>query len=79
MQLRRDFFTKYGDAIYGGRGFVVVGVSLGGPLEAEVPQDTDRVVTRTVTWDDLAEYPDHPRHEEFRRYLDWKRSHSQLG
>ena len=79
MQLRRDFFTKYGDAIYGDRGFAVVGVSLGGPLEAETPPDTERVVTRTVTWDDLAEYPEHPRSDEFRRYLDWKRSHSQLG
>jgi hypothetical protein len=77
MQLRRDFFTRYGEAIYGDRGFVVLGVSLGGPLEAEASQDTQRVVTRTIAWRDLADFPEHPRAEEFRRYLAWKQAHSQ--
>jgi hypothetical protein len=79
MQLRRDFFTKYGAAIYGDRGFVVLGVSLGGLLEAETPPDTERVVTRTLSWEDLAAYDDHPRADEFRRYVAWKRSHSRGG
>jgi hypothetical protein len=77
MQLRRDFFSKHGAAIYGDRGFVVLGVSLGGSLEDETPADVPNLVTRTLGWDDLAEYPQHPKGEEFRRYLSWKRSHSQ--
>jgi hypothetical protein len=78
MQLRRDFFMKYGKAIYGRRGFVVLGVSLAGPLEAETPPDAEGVLTRTLNWNDLAEYPEHPKGDEFRRYLEWKRAHSQL-
>lgn len=78
MQLRRDFFTKYGESIYGDRGFVVLGVSLGGPLEAETPPDAEGIVTRTLGWSELADYADHPKAEEFRRYLAWKRDHSQL-
>jgi hypothetical protein len=29
-----------------------------------------------LTWDELAECPEHPHAEEFRRYLDWKAQHS---
>lgn len=77
MQLRRDFFAKYGSAIYGERGFAVVGVSLGGPLEVATPEDADGIATRTVSWSDLAQWDGHPCGNEFRRYYDWKRSHSQ--
>lgn len=78
MQLRRDFFAKYGTAIYGERGFVVLGVALAGALEASAPENTDSLVTSSVTWDTLAEYAGHPKAEEFVRYLKWKRDHSRL-
>lgn len=76
MQLRREFFAKYGRAIYGKRGFLVLGVALAGPLEADTPADSADVVTRSVTWGDLATYPSHPRAEEIGRYLQWKRENS---
>jgi hypothetical protein len=76
MQLRRDFLAKYGAAIYGKRGFVVLGVTLAGGIEAEPPPDSDGVVTRSLQWSDLGSYPDHPRAEEVGRYLSWKQAHS---
>lgn len=78
MQLRRDFFAKYGSAIYGDRGFVVLGVSLGDALESAVPEDTAQLVTRSIDWAGLAEYAQHPKADEFRRYLRWKRANSKL-
>lgn len=78
MQLRRDFLTKYGRRIYGERGFVVLGVSVGDPVEREAPTEGDGVVTRGMTWDELASCEQHPGADEFRRYLAWKRQHSRL-
>jgi hypothetical protein len=77
MQLRRDFFTKYGSAVYGDRGFAVLGVSLGGPLETETPADAHGIATRSIAWAELAEFDSHPSSEEFRRYYEWKLAHSQ--
>ena len=47
MQLRREFLGKYGRRVYGERGFSVLGVSRGEPLERETPPDAEGVVTRT--------------------------------
>jgi hypothetical protein len=76
MQLRRDFFAKYGSAIYGNRGFVVLGVALSGAVEDMTPQDTQAVATRTLTWVELSDYEPHPVQEEFVRYYEWKSAHS---
>jgi hypothetical protein len=35
--------------------------------------DRKRVTIAWLTWDDLASCNRHPRAEEFRRYLEWKR------
>ena len=47
MQLRREFLGKYGRRVYGERGFSVLGMSRGEPLERETPPDAEGVVTRT--------------------------------
>jgi hypothetical protein len=76
MQLRRDFLAKYGPAIYGERGFVVLGITQLGDIERDPPPDADGVVTRGLHWSDLVSYADHPKADEFWRYLQWKQAHS---
>jgi hypothetical protein len=76
MQLRRDFLAKYGPAIYGQRGFVVLGIALAGGIETDPPPDADGVVTRGLQWSDLASYAEHPKADEFGRYLKWKQDNS---
>jgi hypothetical protein len=70
---RRDFLGGIGARVYGDRAFVVCGVVLEAPLAVE-PPDAHGVHTASVTWDEHAGYEDHPRADEFRRYLAWKRS-----
>ena len=76
MQLRREFLTKYGSAIYGPRGFVVLGVALSGALEEQAPEDTGAVATRGLTWAELSDFERHPARDEFARYYEWKSAHS---
>ena len=35
-------------------------------------EDLRPVMIVWLTWDELAECPEHPHAEEFRRYLEWK-------
>lgn len=72
MQLRRDFFRRYGARMYGSRTFVVVGIIRDEPFEQPQSPDEESVITRMVKWSELAEYQGHPRKEEFGRYYDWK-------
>jgi hypothetical protein len=74
LQLRRDFLGKIGRGVYGDRAFVVLGIVLDEPLAAVTPPDAQGVHTASLRWDDLAAYQHHPKHEEFARYLEWKRS-----
>jgi hypothetical protein len=76
MQLRRDFLERYGRRVYGDRRFMVVGVVLADPIEAAPPQDSEHVATRTIRWEELAEFPGHPAHDQLAAYLAWKRKHS---
>jgi hypothetical protein len=73
LQLRRDFLGGIGPRVYGERGFVVCGVILDDPL-AQTPPDANGVHTASVTWRQLAAYPEHPCGGEFARYLAWKSS-----
>ena len=78
MQLRRDFLENYGKRIYGERQFLVLGVVLSDPIEAVTPPDTEHVVTRTLRWQDLAEFDARPAHNELADYVAWKRKLSGL-
>ncbi len=76
MQLRRDFVENYGRRIYGARRFVVLGVVLQDLIEAITPGDSDHVTTRTIRWENLAEFSGRSAQGEFAHYLAWKRHHS---
>jgi len=73
LQLRRDFLGMIGPRVYGDRAFVVCGVVLDDPLGVE-PPNAKGVHTASVTWEQLSGYENHPRAEEFGRYLAWKQS-----
>jgi hypothetical protein len=74
LELRRDFLGKIGRRIYGERGLVVIGIVLDEPLAAVTPPDAHGVHTASIRWEELAQFPKHPKRDEFRRYLAWKRS-----
>ncbi len=74
LELRRDFLGKIGPRIYGDRGRVVLGIVLDEPLSDVTPPDKHGVHTASLRWEQLAEYDQHPKQDEFGRYLEWKRS-----
>jgi hypothetical protein len=76
MGLRRDFLDNYGAKVYGDRRFAVVGAVVQDPVESATPPDTASVVTRTITWQELSTFGEHPMGGEFGDYLAWKRVHS---
>jgi hypothetical protein len=76
MQLRREFFERWGTGLYAGRGMVVLGLTLGDPIAAVAESDEREVAVSSLTWDALAGYEQHPNGDEFARYLSWKRMHS---
>jgi hypothetical protein len=76
MQLRRDFLERYGCGIYGDRRFLVLGLVIADPIEATAPPDTTRVATRTLRWEELATFCEHPVYEQLAPYVAWKRRHS---
>ena len=51
-----------------------LGVVLYHPLAEVTPPNVTGVHRTSIRWDELAEYPEHPKREEFVCYLDWKRS-----
>jgi hypothetical protein len=75
--LRRDSMRADPALIDDKRQFVVLGVSNTVPDLAAYAEhgqpDRKRVTIAWLTWDDLASCDHHPRAEEFRRYLEWKR------
>jgi hypothetical protein len=77
VELRRESMRADPALIDDKREFAVLGVSNAVPdltAYAEHGQtDRKRVTIAWLTRDDLASCDDHPRAEEFRRYLEWKR------
>lgn len=63
----------------GERGKLVLGVVLARQLAADHGPDADQVVVRSVTWQDLTEYEEHPNGDEFGRSYRWKLAHSPAG
>lgn len=58
-RLRRAFVERYGRAVYGDRQFAVLGVVIRDPIETSPPRDSELVATRTIRWDELAEFLGH--------------------
>jgi hypothetical protein len=71
LQLRMEFFEKYGRAIYGSKEFLVL--AIGEELLTAPSVSRSAVFLRALLWSDLAEWPGHPQLAEFRRYHAWKR------
>jgi hypothetical protein len=75
--LRRDSLRADPSLAGDQRQFAVLGVSNAVPVLTSYAEDLQperkRVGIAWLTWDDLASCGRHPRTEEFRRYLEWKR------
>jgi hypothetical protein len=74
--LRRESLREDPELVDDQRLLAVLGVSESKPELAKwsEPVGSSRpVVVTWLTWDDLAQCPDHPYAEEFARYLAWKR------
>lgn len=76
MHLRQQFLERWGEALYGPRGKLVLGVVLTGFLVPDYGPDEARIAVRSITWSALAGYAQHPNGDEFARYLAWKLEHS---
>lgn len=77
--LRREFFEKYGKAIFGSIShYIVFGVSLyGDVLKAGDVNLGDTILHfRDATWDSVCNVTSHPAHGELVRYLEWKKRNS---
>jgi hypothetical protein len=79
MHLRQRFFERWGNALYGDRGKLVLSVGLAGNLVPDQAPDEHGIAVRSMTWTALADYPAHPNGDEFARYLAWKLKHSPLA
>ncbi len=76
MHLRTEFFKRWGTALYGKRGKLVLAVGVAGYLAPDSGPDSKGIAVRSITWTDLAQYDAHPNGDEFARHLEWKLSHS---
>ena len=77
IQLRGEFLTEYGSAIFPGRPHkVVLGVSL---LPNAFKDTTPEGVTfRSTLWRSLCDLPSHPLAEELSRHVEWKLANSRM-
>ncbi len=73
--LRRDSLRD-DPGLKGDRVFAVLGVSEHRPDQQEPDGDLHPVTVAWLTWDELANCPEHPLADEFGRYIVWKREHS---
>ena len=78
VQLRREFLAKYGARLWGDVGLLVLGVVRAGGLVAD-SKSGEVPAVRSITWEALAGWPEHPQADEFRRYVAWKTELSQSG
>lgn len=76
MQLRREYLDRFGAQVFGERHFIVLGVVLEGAVEKVTPPDSERVVTRSLTWADLCDWNGHPMSDQLRAYYEWKLQNS---
>jgi hypothetical protein len=77
--LRRESLRRDPALKNDGRAFAVLGISEHKPdLSTWHEHDGDLrpVSVAWLTWDELAECPEHPLADEFGRYIAWKRTHA---
>lgn len=77
IQLRGEFLTKYGPAIFPDRPYKVV---LGVGLTPNAFTDTtpEGVIFRSTLWKTLCALPSHPLAIELTRYFEWKLANSRI-
>lgn len=78
IQLRGEFLSKYGSAIFPERPHKVV---LGVSLLPNAFKDTtpDGVSFRATLWHSLCDLPSHPLTEELSRHVEWKLANSRMA
>lgn len=77
--LRREFFEKYGNTIFGKAShYIVLGVSpRGGMIKKEEINLGHAILhLHDMTWDLLCSIESHPVSKEIRCYLEWKEKNS---
>ena len=75
IALRREFFEKYGLAIYGKvPHYIVLGVSPQGGLlgNGETTLNQGKLSMRDLTWESVCGINSHPGAQELQKYLKWK-------
>jgi len=79
--LRQEFCRKYGQLFFANyERLVVLGVSLDKPMleTSDEPLACGSLHTRSAIWSQIAALTAHPHHDEITRYLEWKKSLSNL-
>ncbi len=79
IQLRHEFFTKYGSGYFGpNRSFVVLGASLGAPIvePGDLSENDVEVKLRDMSWSQIAALPGLPHGEELERHISWRKQYT---
>jgi hypothetical protein len=79
--LRREFFEKYGNTIFGKAShYIVLGVSYrGGMIKSEeINLRHATLHLHDMTWESLCSIESHPVSKEIRCYLEWKEKNSRM-
>ena len=77
LQLRNEWFAKYGRQTFGDRRMVILGVTAYDDDMVLPEPDAQGIEMAMLTWRDLTECDPHPHVEEYTRYYRWKVTHSQ--
>lgn len=77
LQLRNEWFAKYGRQTFGDRRMVILGVTAYDDDMVLPEPDAQWIEMAMLTWRDLTECDPHPHVEEYARYYRWKVTHSQ--
>jgi hypothetical protein len=76
IQLRREFLQHYGRRLWGEVGLLVLGVVRSEAIAPDSGPDAEGVAVRSVTWERLAAWPQHPCGGELAAYVGWRSEHS---
>jgi len=79
LDLRNEWFAKFGPQVFGDRNMLVVGVSAYQDDLLLPESRTHWVTMAAMTWRQLESCSVHPHIDEYRRYHRWKVEHSTWG
>ena len=77
LQLRSEFCSDLAHAIFGNLKFLVLEIYWKSPLGTTFSCDTNAIL-RSISWEELTTWSEHPRASEFRLYFEWKQRWSRL-